>query len=298
MTVLLHRHFFIDWRTLTISLASCFLSSCLHYGHLGMPTAEKLANTRQFNLQYYKTPHYDLFGAMKKGSPHEIHFYIEGDGLSWINGMHISMDPTPYPVTGFELATHDKSNATIIYLARPGQFIQDQKTTWQEWTYQRYSSEVINTYAYIFKQLSSTFPNAAISIYGYSGGGAVALLMAAMIQGKKFKQFERPFSPYTINFFVEKVVTFSGMLDHKSWTNTLQIADLTHSFNPPDYADILSTIPQVHFAGEIDTIVPISVTESYLNALTTKVGINLIVVKGQDHWNKWGKFWSNASENS
>ena len=249
------------------------------YGSRGAPHVAFLAQKHDFILTTFNTAQYDLFGAIKVRDPRRLHVYIEGDGVAWIFRTRIASDPTPKPVTGFALAAADQSGASVVYLARPGHFIQDGKTTRHEWTYQRYSLRVMATYHAILEQLSQQFPHADLSLLGYSGGGAIALMMAG--QHDKI--------PGTLT--LKRVVTFAGMLDHHAWSAALKLTPLTLALNPPDFAASLSCIPQIHFVGEKDAIVPLSVTQSYMRSLQRENQATVITVPEQNHWDNWDAFW-------
>jgi len=266
----------------SLLLCCLMLAACqtLPYGSRSKERVQALAIQNDFALKLYQTADFDLLGAVHDGDPKRLHIYIEGDGLAWRSRWSISRDPTPTEPVSMELAALDKTGATIIYLARPGHYIQDGKTSFLEWTHKRYSKEVLQTYESVLSQIMATYPQARVTLLGYSGGGALALLMAAqkvdVLRGLR-------------------VVTFAGLLDHKQWTDIHDITPLRDNLNPPDYAQILSTVPQIHFVGEKDTMVPQSIAQGYLNQLSRAIPekslAQVIHLKGVNHWSGWEAFW-------
>ena len=118
-----------------------------------------------------------------------------------------------------------------------------------------------------------TFPYTKIGLVGYSGGGAIAALIAA----------RRP--------NVAWLVTVAANLDHKYWTNLHNLTPLSGSLNPADYAARLQSLPQLHLVGGKDTIVPPQVSQSYVNKFTDTSHIKVRRMTGFDHECCWVKVW-------
>ena len=201
--------------------------------------------------------------------------YIEGDGLAWINRSHASPDPTPLHPTALELALHQPHGAAA-YLARPCQYVSgdDRRNcaiSW--WTDRRFAQEVVDATDQAVEQLKRRFHAKDIELVGYSGGGAIAALVAARRTD------------------IVRLVTVAGNLDHRAWTQHHRATPLDGSLNPADAWQALVGVPQVHFIGASDTIVSRDVIQSYLARFPPANRPQLHVIDGFDHVCCWVEKW-------
>ncbi|WP_414683398.1 lipase family protein, partial [Methylophaga sp. UBA5088] len=139
--------------------------------------------------------------------------YIEGDGLAWLNRRKISSDPTPVDPLVLKLAVHDKQ---AVYLARPCQYVKSDRCDKKLWTSARFSTEVVESMNQAVTELKNQFQASSLRLIGYSGGGAIATLLAAERND------------------VDQLVTVTGNLDTTAWTEMQHISALTDSLNPAD----------------------------------------------------------------
>ncbi|HBN22225.1 MAG TPA: hypothetical protein DD412_03205 [Holosporales bacterium] len=272
-------------------LVLLFISGCeTRYGDRCLETVQKISAKNHLIPYVFQTKRHKIFalldsqqqGGASQKKPMELHVYIEGDGLAWASRFHISLDPTPVEPTGLTLAMADQTAAKKVYLGRPGHYIEDSRLGLYSWTFARFSAETIETYDEIMDQLHQLYPNAHISLFGYSGGALVALLTAA----KRYQQGKRD---------IEKVVTFSGVLDHEAWSEFHDSSPLTFSLNSSTYLKELGHIPQRHYSGLKDIIVPLKVSRAYMRYFQGVPSIQLVQVPDVDHWHGWETFWSKES---
>jgi pimeloyl-ACP methyl ester carboxylesterase len=113
-----------------------------------------------------------------------------------------------------------------------------------------------------------------VALFGYSGGGAIAALLAAR-RGD-----------------VTRLVTVAGTLDHARWTHDGGVSPLAASLNPADEAARLQSVPQVHFVGMDDRVVPPAVVNSYLARMTDRSRAELVRVAGFGHECCWERDWA------
>ena len=201
--------------------------------------------------------------------------YIEGDGLAWITPTLPSQDPTPIHPVALQLALRHSSGAAA-YLARPCQYVvgEDRRncqTAW--WTDRRFATEVVQAGSRAVDQLKQRFRASHIVLIGYSGGGAIAALLAAQRKD------------------VTRLVTVAGNLDHVLWTQLHHVSPLTGSLNPADAWQALADVPQVHFVGGSDSIVSREVAESYVARFPANKRPSLRVIEGFDHACCWVAQW-------
>lgn len=173
-----------------------------------------------------------------------LRVYIEGDGRAWITSRTASDDPTPRKSMVPGLAINDPANA--VYMARPCQYILDSSCNQSLWTTKRFGKEAIQASSEVLDILKSQYGVQGFELVGYSGGAAVALLLAATRQD------------------VIQVQTIAGNIDPQAWAALKKIKPLTGSLNPTDYADQLAKLPQRHLIGMNDTVVPPDVSKAYM----------------------------------
>lgn len=152
--------------------------------------------------------------------------YIEGDGAAWKSRNIASSDPTPKKPTSL-LLLNSAGKKCSLYLARPCQ----------------YSGQICDIKEFV--------------LVGYSGGGAVAALLASMRED------------------VSAIVTVASNLDTDAWTSYHNISALHGSLNPAHFAYKLENIPQYHLVGKRDDVVPQAIFESYKSRFKEQKSITL-----------------------
>lgn len=208
-----------------------------------------------------------------------VNVYIEGDGRAWNSPHRPAGDPTPREPIALELAARDRS-AAVLYLARPCQY-QDAASLAacdrKYWTTHRYAGEVIDAMEeaidIALRQAGADSARVPLGLIGYSGGGAVAALIAA----------RRP--------QVRWLVTVGGNLDHRAWTDAHDVTPLDASLNAADIAPMLRELLQLHLIGGKDRIVPRAVTESYLRRAGNAGKTTIVEIPDYDHQCCWAGRW-------
>lgn len=204
--------------------------------------------------------------------------YIEGDGRAWASRRTPSKNPTPGNAVALALAQHSAPSARL-YLGRPCQYLLQPLPGQCEpeiWTDGRYSPDNVRRLsgaldAYLSEYQWLQTPD--IYLVGFSGGGVMALLVADLRRD------------------IAGVITVAGNLDVAGWAEWHQVSPLTNSLNPRDSAATLSSIPQVHWRGENDTIVPVEAQRGYLNELAANAVVKVETIKGVDHSCCWSENW-------
>ena len=195
-----------------------------------------------------------------------VKFYIEGDGHAFTSSGRVSSDPTPRGTTVREMAFGD-SFPNVVYLARPCQFIKTANCNNKYWSTARFAPEVINSSAEAIRQVAGNRP---VILIGYSGGAQVASLVAVLNPDIRTK----------------KVITVAGNLDHKRWMEYHRLPQLTGSLSLADYRDAYLRIPQLHYAGEKDDILPPLLAREFI-----KNNDLVVEVKGASHGSGWNKIY-------
>jgi hypothetical protein len=250
----------------------------------GIPTgeerklaADQLALANGWRPVTLSTGAFDLRGYLPAGQKpaDRLTVYIEGDGFSWRTPSLPSSDPTPINPLALKLAlAHPDGNAA--YLARPCQYNKSRNhrpCPQRYWTGSRFAPEVISAMNRALDQLKERYQARHLTLVGYSGGGAVAVLLAARRDD------------------IDRLVTVAGNLDHRAWTSMHKIASLDGSLNPVDYVEKLGHTQQWHFAGENDEIVPAILARSFVAKFPPENGALIRVVPGFDHHCCWAEHW-------
>jgi len=215
------------------------------------------------------------FAARDFSAGMPLSIYIEGDGHAFIDRWHLSDDPTPRRPVALELAVQDPA-PNIVYIARPCQYVQggDRHNCHPAyWSAARYAEPVVDAVAAVIDHYLSVSHARGLKLYGHSGGGAVALLVAARRTDAR------------------RVVTVAGVLDTEAWTRNDGMTPLAGSLNPADEAALLADIPQIHFAGGDDAVVPAAVARSYAARFPPGRHPAIRVIAASDHTCCWADRW-------
>ena len=199
----------------------------------------------------------------------EANIYIEGDGLAWISPNQQSLNPTPTNPIALRLASEDNS-ANVIYFARPCQYVKLDDSCGQEyWGTKRFAPEVINGYMQALDDLGFK----KINLFGFSGGGGVATILAARRSD------------------VASLRTIAGNIDIAKFTQIHNVSPMSGSINPADEAAKTAAIPQIHFVGAEDKVVPQSIYTSFKKAAGESSCIKMHLLKATTHEHGWEENW-------
>jgi len=201
-----------------------------------------------------------------------LRVYIEGDGHAWSTATQPSPDPTPHNQMVVQLALTDPTPA--VYLGRPCQYIQNDRCDRHVWTSARFSTEVIQSMGSALDVLKKRYQAQHLELIGYSGGGAVALLLAEQRND------------------VVQVQTLAGNIDPVAWVALHKISPLTGSLDPMSGLEKLKSIPQRHLVGRADRIVPPSLAHGFSAKLQGDC-IEVMEVEAS-HDSGWPSAWQKA----
>lgn len=196
-----------------------------------------------------KSGDYEIATWQKINDPknNNIHIYIEGDGHAFNASGQPTSDPTPRGTFVRDLAVRDNFE-NVVYMARPCQFIMTNSCSESDWTTGRFSQKIIDAESGAMKKIAK---NKNITLIGYSGGAMVSGLIIE--QNPKQK--------------IEKWITIAGVLNHEKWTKYFGDEPLTESLNLTKLPDV----PQLHFVGAKDEIVPPELTETWTDKSNVRV---------------------------
>jgi hypothetical protein len=199
-----------------------------------------------------------------------LHVYIEGDGQPWANSRSPAVDPTPRRPLALELMVRD--DAPSAYVGRPCYFrvAADGTCRSDDWTFGRFSPEIIASMAEVIGDIRLAGGYRDLVLFGYSGGGSVARLVAAQVPN------------------VTALVTIAGNLDTGAWTDAHGYLPLDGSLNPAQAGSLPAGIRHVQIIGDEDQVVPAAVTAGYQ---ASGQPVEVWVYKGFDHSCCWRDAW-------
>tara|TARA_B100000780_G_C21025833_1_gene411192 strand:+ start:56 stop:862 length:807 start_codon:yes stop_codon:yes gene_type:complete len=231
-------------------------------------------NFNKFDKKIYSTSYFNIYSLEKIKNDGKLIIYIEGDGMSWVDRFTISSDPTPNNPTAFKLALIDE-NENVVYLARPCQFAWSNNCNKDTWTLSQYSNSVLSGYKSIIEELS--MKHKEIHLVGYSGGAGIAMYLGSIN-----------------NQSISSIRTVAGNINHNALTKLLKITNLRNSLNFYPIIKKTNKIPQIHYYGLEDKVVPNKLQISYKNQNADNNCINISPVKAA-HVKGWETFWINNS---
>ncbi len=215
-----------------------------------------------------------VYKQQLSGLQETLHVYLEGDGSPWKYRVVTMPDPTPRDPLALRLMTLD--NGPAAYVGRPcynGTFAAEGCDA-TLWTSGRYSSTVVRSMAAAIAQLVEKHGTKHVVLIGHSGGGALAMLIAAKIRQ------------------VSQVVTIAANLDTDAWTSHHGYSRLYTSLNPAKQARLPERIKQWHLVGGRDGVVPPSIVKGYVRSQANALGIS---VDSFSHSCCWERVWSSIA---
>lgn len=225
--------------------------------------------TKHFNLSYFAKPLVNI-------TREPLTIYIEGDGHAWVNRYQISPDPTPHDPLALKLAILDP-HPKVVYLARPCQYTEHSfNCNPAVWTDERFSESVIASMNEAVGFLKKKYHASKIHLVGFSGGAAVAILIAARRTD------------------IATIRTVAGDLDHERLSAYHRTTPLKDSLNPIVVVHKIAHIPQHHFVGDNDPVVPVFLSDIFVNAVNehnSNGNAKRTVLKGITHHQGWEEQW-------
>ena len=260
------------WLPSMALLISALLSGC----QTPLQALQEQASIRGQQLEVIHTQNFPLMLGIPSPAPalSRIRVYLEGDGHAWATARQPSLDPSPKNLLMARLAFSDPTPS--LYLARPCQFVSASACKPVMWTDRRFSPEVLNSLDQALDQIKQRLGNQDFELVGYSGGAALALLLASRRDD------------------VAQVQTLAGNLSPRQWVELQQLSPLKGSLEPLDEHTRVAQIPQRHIVGNADRVVPPVLLERYQQALGHPRCLQAVIVPGATHtdgleqaWREW-----------
>lgn len=204
--------------------------------------------------------------------------YLEGDGFAYVHARQPALDPTPTDAVSLKLALADARGGTVAWVGRPCQYTlpeHGRNCRTAHWTTNRYSPEVLDSVGAALDVLKRRSGGERLVLAGYSGGGALAVLLAARRND------------------VDKIITVAANLDLDYWIRRDGLSPLAGSLDPARQpTEILGRIPQLHFTGGQDRTVGTDVVRSYLDHQVPQAPARLVEIPTFTHSCCWAQEWA------
>lgn len=201
-----------------------------------------------------------------------LQVYLEGDGAPWWGQRLPPLDPTPSTSVSLPLAlgdTHDR----VAYLGRPCQYLTTlarQSCPVEWWTSGRWSEPVIALTQQMLDRLLQASGARELVLTGHSGGGTLALLVAARRED------------------VRCVLTLASPLDLHAWAKVRGVEAPQHSLNPADELVLRTRMQTRHLQGAKDRVVPPESVGRYRDRLEPG---QVVTVPNLGHVQGWVNWW-------
>jgi alpha/beta superfamily hydrolase len=137
----------------------------------------------------------------------------------------------------------------------------------------RFAPEVIDAMDSAVSSLKEAAQAPSVSLAGYSGGAAVAVLIAARRDD------------------VASLRTICGNLDCAEVSRYNKVSLLAGSLDPIDAAEKVAMIPRRHFIASADKIIPFSATEKFADKTGDITHKSISIIEGTTHYSGWGEKW-------
>jgi len=262
-------------RLLRLVLLSCALCTACTASRRAEGPA--LAHSAGWSWDILPAGMFDLAAA---ASPHTgtgtLVVYLEGDGLAYVHPRQPALDPTPTDPVALRLALADPGQTAVAWLGRPCQYtLPDHGRNCEVafWTTHRYAPEIVDSMTRGIDALKARSGAGRLVLVGYSGGGALAVLLAA----------RRP--------DVAEIVTVAADLDLGYWTARDGLSPLAGSLDPAQSAAAVGAIPQIHFTGGRDQTVGTDVVRSFMRRLPPGARARLVEIPDFNHDCCWARDW-------
>ena len=190
-------------RLITLLFATVWLTACHHSSHhQRVANISKLSDSKQWAPLLFNVSGIPLLAYYPRPlqATTRLFIYIEGDGKAWKSRRLPSDNPTPENPLGLKLAlAHPDDN--VVYLGRPCQIAFHPPTCDPSlWLGGRFSEKVVHLSNQAIDSLKQRFQAEELVLVGYSGGGAVAALVAATRDD------------------IAGLISVASNLDHTTWT--------------------------------------------------------------------------------
>jgi pimeloyl-ACP methyl ester carboxylesterase len=204
-----------------------------------------------------------------------VTFYIEGDGDAYVSRTRPSKNPTPTNPLALNLALADRSE-NVFYLARPCQFVPsgaNRSCRSPVWTTERFSPATIKAYVSLLNRIISEHGFRQVTLVGFSGGASIVLGAAPNVK------------------HLALVKTVAGYITRKSLNRSKGVPTNYAQTDPFSNLQDVVSIPQIHFSGSRDKVIPTAFIREFSKKVTELGGCSRHIEVATDHLSDWKQLW-------
>jgi pimeloyl-ACP methyl ester carboxylesterase len=235
--------------------------------------AERSAEQLGFQSSVVRGRHFDhrVYTRPGLGSAERLHVYLGGDGspLRAFRNTPPTRPPDPTPEDPLALRLMALDPAPGFFLGRPC-YHGVGACQLLSWTLGRYGEPVVASLVAAARRVAHGHGARELVLIGYSGGGALAMLMAERMPE------------------VTALVTVAGNLDPDAWTAHHGFTPLAESLNPAQRPPLRSDLAQLHLTADGDERVPPALTRA---AIERQPGARHEELPDFDHDCCWEQIW-------
>ncbi|MDD4616692.1 MAG: alpha/beta hydrolase [Alphaproteobacteria bacterium] len=199
--------------------------------------------------------------------------YVDGGMRDFAPSGPSGADATPDGIMTLRLAEADPSD-NVVYIAHPCQFnAQDAFCAEKPLPNARYAELYYTAMNRALNFALAKVQHTHLNLVGYSGGGAIAAIMAARRQD------------------VESLRTIAGNLDPNGNGRLHGSAPKDDFIDPIKIAPKLALLPQEHYVSADDTFVPAELTDNFVKAIGLSYCVKVTSVPDATHKTGWEEMW-------
>lgn len=201
-----------------------------------------------------------------------VNVYVDGD-IGGLAPAGPGATATPDDTLTLRLAELDPSD-NVVFISRPCQFNkQDTFCTEKQTQNTRYADLVYSSVNRALNYVLAKVPHPQLNLIGYSGGGAIAAVLAARRHD------------------VATLRTLAGNLDPNG-NGRLHGIDPENDFvDPIEVAPKLALIPQEHYVGSADASIPPELTENFVDSIGLSYCAKVTTIPDATHKTGWEEAW-------
>jgi len=262
-------HLWLSKSLLVLLLGTLLLSACAGVPTRNLQSVAAKDGHRESVIETSMFSH-RVFHNEKPMQDGLLNVYLEGDGLPWIFRYFVVSDPTPRWPLMLNLMARDTNAA--IYIGRPcyNGFARSPGCSPVLWTEARYSRTVVVSMVEALRSELERSGAKRVNLFGHSGGGALALLMAEQLAE------------------TDTIVTIAGNLDTDGWTDLHGYSPLYRSLNPVKRPPLNPGITQIHLMGGRDSNIPPQLASRWIDEQPNSYGV---IFRDYDHNCCWESQW-------
>lgn len=202
-----------------------------------------------------------------------INVYIDGGIGGFVPAGPPGITSKPDENLTLRLAMLDPSD-NVVFISRPCQFgISDPACLDSAWENGRMAKLIYASIRRALDHVLAVVPHTRLNLVGYSGGGAIAALLAADRRD------------------VVSLRTLAGNLDPDGNGQLHGVEPQNDFIDSMQIAPRIAFLPQEHFVGDMDVFIPEKIAKNFLKTMGSSLCAKITTVQGATHRSGWENAW-------